>query len=401
MKITYSFLFLLASCCCFAQLSFEKGYFIDNHGRRTDCLIKDIDWKGTPTEFLYTLSENDAPVVKKDFEIKEFAVGDARYISAEVDIDQSSTRSSKLSEKREPEFIRQRTLLKVLVDGSAKLYYLSNNQFERYFFSVGDSPIQPLVYKKYYIDFRNTDVVVHSTYDVAINNTYKQQLLTNVKSPKTTVKDVETLQYNARGLTNYFEKVNLENGDKTETKKAVKKGSFNVKASVMFGSHGMSVTSTMVNKDFGSKQYLTFGAEAEFILPFNKNKWSVIAEPTYNSFKAKGTTEIDEVTMNYKYLQLTVGFRHYLFLNANAKIFLNAGVTYQSISSSSNMDFLTHSYNSYEFGDNSIVFALGAGFNYGRFSIEGRYFTNGNPSPYPSVGYRYTNAALIGRYRFL
>jgi hypothetical protein len=392
MKLTYSFLFLLASYCCFAQVSFDKGYFIDNQGQRTDCFIKDIDWKGTPTEFLYKVSETDAPVVKKDFEIKEFAVGDAKYISAEVDIDQSSDRLGNLSSRREPDFIHKRTLLKVLVDGTAKLYYLSNAEMERFFFSVSGPPIQQLIYKKYYYDSNFT----------ASNSSYKQQLLTSVKSPATTQKDVETLEYKAKGLTNYFEKVNLENGDKPrESKKEEKKGSFNLKASVMYGSHGMKVASDLANKDFGSKQYLAFGAEAEYILPFNKNKWSLIVEPTYNSYKEKGQSDADELSMTYKYIQVTAGFRHYLFLNANSKIFLNAGIAYQAVSSSSHMDFLDHGYQNYEFGSNSITLALGAGFNYGRFSVEARYFTDGNPSPYAAVNYEYTNVALIGRFRFL
>ena len=41
----------------YAQTSFEKGYFINNEGQKTDCLIKNIDWKDNPTEIKFKYTE--------------------------------------------------------------------------------------------------------------------------------------------------------------------------------------------------------------------------------------------------------------------------------------------------------------------------------------------------------
>ena len=47
---------------CFAQISFEKGYFINNANQKTNCLIKNQDWKDNPTEFEYKLDENSESI---------------------------------------------------------------------------------------------------------------------------------------------------------------------------------------------------------------------------------------------------------------------------------------------------------------------------------------------------
>jgi hypothetical protein len=39
----------------YAQITFEKGYFINNSGDRTECFIKNIDWRDNPTKFEYKM----------------------------------------------------------------------------------------------------------------------------------------------------------------------------------------------------------------------------------------------------------------------------------------------------------------------------------------------------------
>jgi hypothetical protein len=41
------------------------------------------------------------------------------------------------------------------------------------------------------------------------------------------------------------------------------------------------------NAKFDNKISFRIGLEAEFILPFNKNKWAVFAEPTYQYYKTE------------------------------------------------------------------------------------------------------------------
>lgn len=75
------------------------------------------------------------------------------------------------------------------------------------------------------------------------------------------------------------------------------------------------------------------GAEIEYIFPFNKNKWSLFVEPTYQFFKATKENDINitltittkqKAIVDYKSIEIPIGIRHYLFLNDKSKIFINA-----------------------------------------------------------------------------
>lgn len=46
-------LITILSLNCYSQISFQKGYYIDNTNQKINCLIKNIDWKNNPTEFEY------------------------------------------------------------------------------------------------------------------------------------------------------------------------------------------------------------------------------------------------------------------------------------------------------------------------------------------------------------
>jgi len=46
---------VLITSSSFSQINFEKGYFIDNLGAKTDCYIKNIDWNLNPDTFDYKL----------------------------------------------------------------------------------------------------------------------------------------------------------------------------------------------------------------------------------------------------------------------------------------------------------------------------------------------------------
>lgn len=58
MKTILIFTLTILSINTFAQ-DFEKGFYIENNGKRVDCLIKNIDWLYNPESFEYKLNEND------------------------------------------------------------------------------------------------------------------------------------------------------------------------------------------------------------------------------------------------------------------------------------------------------------------------------------------------------
>jgi len=55
MKKLFTFLLMLTACFTYSQINYEAGYFIDNNGKKTECLIKNVAWKNSPLNFEYKL----------------------------------------------------------------------------------------------------------------------------------------------------------------------------------------------------------------------------------------------------------------------------------------------------------------------------------------------------------
>lgn len=399
-KQYFAFLALALTFCTSAQIKFEKGYFLDIDNKKVECLIKNVDWSDNPSEFQYKETEEGKILTKKDTEVNEFSFGSTKFIAIELDVDQSSEKLQFLSTLRNPEFKKQRLFLKVVVDGTNKLYHYRKNEFQRFFYSNANLPIQQLIYKRYY---PNANGGGNTNYnDMATNNSFRQQLITNVKCASTKQSDAESVLYQKSSLVKYFETVNQCNGDKVvQTELHAVKGSLNLKASAIIGQHGFSQSYPFSGLDFGSKTYATFGIEAEYVFPFLNNKWSAIAEPHYVSFKESIQKNGTDLTLNFKYVQIPVGARYYFFLENNSKIFVNGVLNYSVISKKSKVTFDDGSNDPFVFGSNSITFGLGAGYNYRKFSVEFRVNTKGNPSPYSAIDYDYNNTIFILRYQFL
>ena len=132
------------------QIEFERGYFIDRDGNRTECLIRNQDWQNNPERFSYQLNEASDVEQAGLAQVREFGVYDAfRFIAAEVDIDRASDDINKLDTKRNPTYEREQLFLKVLIEGRATLYSYKGEGLTRFFYSVNSGAISQLVYKRY------------------------------------------------------------------------------------------------------------------------------------------------------------------------------------------------------------------------------------------------------------
>ena len=69
-----SLFLLLMVVCSYGQIRFEKGYFITNENQRTECLIKNVDWKNNPHEFLYKLKDRKETQKGTIQSVKEFGI---------------------------------------------------------------------------------------------------------------------------------------------------------------------------------------------------------------------------------------------------------------------------------------------------------------------------------------
>lgn len=392
--LAIAFMFSIFS---FAQINFEKGYYINNQGEKIDCLIKNMDWKNNPVEIKFKLTENSDVKTLSVKSFKSFKIEKKiKFERHKVKIDRESNALNHINFQREPNLKIETLMLKVLVEGQATLYQYTEGGLTRFFFfNASNKGIEPLIYKRYK-NYEN---------NVLENNEYKQQLLNYVKCQDISIKTINEVKYTKNSLTNYFKTFySCKNvAYKDYTRKISKNGKLNlsIRPGVNFSSLDIQNKASTLNLnavDFGSQVNFRLGLELEYVLPFNKNKWSLFIEPTYQSFSKKGKSNNQEpVEVSYNSIELPIGIRHYLYLNNNSRMFINTAFIYD-ISSSSKVDY--ENYPDLDVKSNG-GFAFGLGYKYKKFSLECRYFLSRDIlSDYLNWEGNYQTTAFILGYSF-
>ncbi|WP_430814042.1 outer membrane beta-barrel protein [Carboxylicivirga sp. RSCT41] len=363
----------------YSQISFENGYFIDESNKKIECLIKNIDWLDNPTEFMYKLSPNEEVQKATIHTVKEFVINDfCKYIRANTKIDRSIDHIDKIGFERNSTSKEELLFLKVLIEGRASLFLYEEGELSRLFYNLDDSEINQLVYKQY----------IHEG-KIKENNLFKQQLYLNLKCEEIGLNDIERLKYSKGNLIKLFVKYNECAGSNfinyAESKQ--KNDLFNLTFRPGLNYNSLDIQNSLlptIKPDFGNNIGVRVGFEAEFILPFNMNKWAIIIEPTYQSFKEEQPTEVPEhkvlkSKINYNSIELPIGLRHYFFLNDKSKLFVNASFYAYDIQINSSISLLrSDDYPTKEVEiESSRNFALGAGYKLkDKYSLEIRYNSN-------------------------
>lgn len=362
---------IILSLNCYTQVTYEKGYFINNSNEKVNCLIQNIGWYSNPSEFKYKLTENSDEKNAVITSVKEFGIYNiCKYSRHKVKMDNSTSELNALSKLREPIFKEEVLFLKVLVEGKANLYEFKGTNSNKYFYSKDNLDVEQLIFKIYLIEEGR----------IASNNRFKQQLWTALKCSNFTIEKIKNIDYKQTELINFFIEYNkCNNHEFVNFEKKQKRDLFNLTIRSGINNSSLSIekgVSHLNDIDFDKKSALKYGVEFEFIMPFNKNKWAIIIEPTYQYFKSEKeitsyfTTQ--NVKVDYKSIELPIGVRHYFFLNKNSKLFLNTSfiidLTKNSIidyESQTDLDIKTTS-----------NMALGFGYKYNdKYSLEFRYHT--------------------------
>lgn len=373
MKIKLLLLLLvLTATHSYGQIKFEKGYLIDNENYKTDCLIKNYDWKNNPSELEYKLSENDKVKKSNLFSIKEFGIyGISKFIRFDTKIDRSSEELTTLSTQRNPVWSEERLFLKVLVEGKACLYQYRDRNFVRYFYTVSDSSLRQLIYKEYYATEKG----------VACNNDFRQQLWNDVRNVETT-SSIENINYTQSELESYFKQYNQNEQQLTVSYNNNKNRDFLViRITPGINYSTLSVMQNIYGAAITKDQNLNFriGMEADFILPFNKNKWGIIFAPSYQYFNSSTQNGSYKVDVDYKSLEFPLGLRYSLFLNDDLKVFINGFLIPKLVFNFNSTVDITFGYSKNHLDvTNNSSYAIGGGIDYKKLSLEFRYYSNSN-----------------------
>ncbi|AWV97180.1 hypothetical protein [Arcticibacterium luteifluviistationis] len=365
-------LLFIPFCFClfkgYSQIAFEKGYFIDNDGIKTECYIKNSEWKYTPNEFKYQISLDSKVNTLKVDDIEEvrFESG-LTYKKFTTEIDRSSDEPKNFSLQKQADFKTETLLLQVLIDGPNTLYQYSDENFERFFFRSKIGVVSQLVYKRYR---KRNEKKWEYDYEIGENNRYKQQLTNDFLCENLDKYILDKLKYTKESLVNYFVKNSqcLEQDFTNYAKKShLTKVNFKLRPGLIRNSTSIYNSYSFEEKyPKKNSQAYRIGIEAEFLLPFNKNKWAIIAEPTFHYFKS----DTESLGISYKSIEIPLGFRYYIFLKENSKLFFNANYV---------LDFEKNSVLKIKTGRNIDIssmpnYALGAGYSFlKKYSLEVRY----------------------------
>jgi len=365
-KLPLIICFLSLAFASYSQITYEQGYYIDNEGQTVECLIKNNDWRNNPSEFKYKLSENDEPITITINDVQEFGIHNrSKYKRYSVKIDRSSEAINELSTDRNPIFKKEQLFLKVLIEGKATLYFYEDNSLRRYFFKINNGDVEQLIFKSYQTKQSK----------IGINNTFRQQLWNHLKCEDITLEHIQDIDYNKHDLVDFFEKYHeCNNSEFIKIKKKRKRDLFNltIRPGVRNSSLSIYNNSNGREGDFGTQTGFIIGLEAEFIMPFNKNKWAIIIEPTYQYFKSEKESYPSSYIADYKSIEFPIGLRYYFFLSKKSKIFINGSLVID-IPINSEIDVEPGTYYKIDTRPN---FAFGLGYNYGkRYSLEMRYAT--------------------------
>lgn len=394
---------LILTLTALSQTKFEPGYIIQNNGNKIDCLIKNEDWKGSPTKFIYKLNENVEPKTGSTANVIEFGSAQSfKYVKATVEIDQSSDNVNNLSDNRAPILKEETLFLKVLVEGKASLYFTQKDFTDRYFYRMNNGEIEQLIYKRFFVNSSK----------IGKNERYKQQLATTLTCHAINERSFEELQYKPNSLVNLINKYNnCENSESIVYKKNSHRGKFNlsIRPGVTFTSFSLQRKGD-AKVDFGKNTGIRIGLEAEYILPFNNGKWSIFAEPTYRNYKTEKEIvfvemltfqKVTQVKVDYNSIEFPIGGRHYMFLNQNSAFFVDAAVivdisTLDSHVTSSDED-------SYDLDVSAdVAFGIGLGFRFkNKYSLQARYHTGRQLLNYQNINSEFNSFALIAGYNFL
>ncbi|WP_300691026.1 outer membrane beta-barrel protein [Chryseobacterium sp.] len=357
----------------YSQINFEQGYIINQKGEKINGLIKNYDWRNNPTIIEYKQTENDKTENLQTIDLNEFSVGSIKYIKAKVLIDRSSSNLQSLSGTKDLNSKEEVLLLKTLVDGKISLYKYNDQYVTRYFYKKeNEDTFNQLEYKEYL----ESDRLIK-------NEQYKNQLKKEFSdNGNITSSDIERLAYKENDLKKIFLNYNgLEDvNDKN-------KNDFHIylKPGVGFSSYKILTPSNdnTINEYKKNSIAYRFGVELEYVLSFNKGKWALISEPTFQSVNYKINDYNDKnFEIKYSSIQIPLGIKYNIFLNQKSKIYVVGSIFYDLILNNSKV--FTVDNNSYSGGDSAFYMTFGAGYNYDKFGVE---FKWGNVPTFSSAYY--------------
>jgi hypothetical protein len=367
-------------------------------------LIKNKDWKYNPVDFTYKLKESGTTEKGNLVTVREFGITNScRFVNATVRIDPSNEPVVGAKNELDPVWSRKTLFLKVLLEGKANLYGYEAPKLKRYFYSLNDTAITPLIYK----------VIQHGS-TITKNTGFRQQLWDKLRMPKSSMELIANVDYTVKDLKQYLKSYNAGFTEPvTEIIPEAKRSYLNLKLTPGINSSSASMTvierTQRPHLTFPTNQGIRLGLEAELIIPFNEYRWGILFEPTFQSFKSDGVSESknETATISYNSIEFPIGLRYYISITDNTRFYLNGYlIPGFAMNIGSKIEY-TNSLG--EITSNKVSaagsVAFGGGFEHKRFSLETRLYSSQNISKdqfiTSSTSTDYSRFSIILGYKFM
>lgn len=386
MKKIITLLSIFITTSIFSQNNFEKGYIIDINDNKINCVIKNMDWRNNPTVFEYKLT--DSSEIKKGTinTIKEFGIlNKFKYNAFIIDIDEASNNKGNLGRESEMNFVSKKLFLKHLIGGDVNLYSYNSKNTICYFYSNSTQIIPKQLEFKKYLSFSErigTDKIVTL-------NKFHKQLISIFDCEDISESMIKKIRYTKSSLSKIINKNNTcsQSSSVNYNTLSENRKSFRLNIRPSYRSSSLAIdnsVSTVQDVDFGKAQSFALGIELEYFLSFNNQKWAVIVEPTYQTYKQELTynylpnsssNNITDVSIDYKSIELPIGIRHYIYLGEKHNLFLNASYLIDLNLSKKQIEFSSPSLTDLDLKTRTNL-SFGIGYKYdGKYSIELRQNT--------------------------
>ncbi len=365
--------FLFFSSIISAQSIYEAGYFIDNNGKRKECLIKKLPWKNNPEEFEWKKTISSSPRKEKIEDIREFGVGrDYIFKRFIMEFDLQGDDVGISTKSKDPRLKIRKVFLRTIIKSEATLYQYSENDVHRFFYTNKNTAYpELLIFKTYYIP--DTTKKVGEKIITKENTTYKDQLQKQIRCGN---QDPSMVEHTQKDLKNYFKEFNECRGAKIEyiLKRKISQTKIGLIASVdmINFSHpsGVSTNPVTIYEEVMAPKY---GIFLETFIPFSKIGLSFFLEANYRNFSTTQTNAFPTVIpaeFNFKSVNVAVAPRFHIYLSSKFEVFFEGGL-------SADHDLGTTSvFPSIE--KTTLDYFYGGGLGIGRFKLGYRMYTDKN-----------------------
>jgi hypothetical protein len=365
-------LFLWLPVVLSAQVMFRPGYIITNDHQKKECKIANYGSEHASMDYYYRFSRGDSALRIDIRHVEAFGVDDKRFFRARILAETSPEQimaDTVLPLRWEEKYV----FIQLLFDGElASLYFFNDEGIYRFFLGMPDMPIEPLVYKRYEVR-----LTPNEPSSVLENNMFRTQLKNKLPCPSLE-KELNKLHYNRKDLIDYLKKYHDCKEAGYHIYEEIHTGKLNFKAGLIVNRSTFQIDDYLDHYNFGADITFSGGLETEYLIPHNKYKLSLFAEGYYYSRNSSiYDATLDQITaIHFQYIEMPLGINYYFILKEEQKLFLRAAVVPNFFIGDSYMMFYNTA-NKYDLNTVTNLY-LGAGYRFGRFSVEYRYYTRQN-----------------------